>query len=290
MSKNRGDRILLLQKVVSKHFTPIPAPDDRTLLEHLIYACCLEDARYDAADEAFHRLHGSFFDWNEVRVTTVTELCETLHNLPNPSAAAIRVKKNLQSIFETRYSYDLDDLIKMNQGKAIQELEKLSGITRFVLNYTIQNALGGHAIPISNSIMNIFLATEIVSENEAKSGQVPGLERTISKSKGQQFTSCLHQLAVEAHLKPSNKAVRSILKDAGAPEPKKPTAKPTPTPKAAEKTGARAKTTKKAAKTKSATASKSIPVKKSSKKKTSPPKSKPAKKAPVKKTTKRKPR
>ena len=43
-SKNRGDRIQLLQKVVSKHFTPVLAPKDRNILEHLIYACCLEDA------------------------------------------------------------------------------------------------------------------------------------------------------------------------------------------------------------------------------------------------------
>ena len=101
--KNRGDRIQLLNKVVNKHFTPVMAPEDRSVLEHMIYACCLEDAPYDAADEAFHRLQESFFDWNEVRVTTVSELCETLHNLPEPAAAALRIKKNLQSIFETRY-------------------------------------------------------------------------------------------------------------------------------------------------------------------------------------------
>ena len=75
-TKNRGDRIQLLQKVVTKHFTPVPAAEDRSLLEQLIYACCLEDVAYDAADEAFHRLQESFFDWNEVRVTTVSELCE----------------------------------------------------------------------------------------------------------------------------------------------------------------------------------------------------------------------
>lgn len=110
------------------------------MLEHLLYACCLEDAPYDAADEAFHRLQESFFDWNEVRVTTVSELCETLHNLPDPAAAALRIKRNLQSLFETRYSFDIDDMIKMNQGKAVQELEKLAGMTKFVLAYVTQNA------------------------------------------------------------------------------------------------------------------------------------------------------
>ncbi|MEM8735536.1 MAG: hypothetical protein AAGG44_14980, partial [Planctomycetota bacterium] len=132
-TKNRGDRIQLLHKVVTKHFTPVDAPKDRTVLEQLIYACCLEDADYEAAEDAFLRLQESFIDWNEVRVTTITELSESLTSLPDPSAAAVRIKKNLQSMFESRYSFDLDDMIKMNQGKAVQELEKYSAMSKFVL-------------------------------------------------------------------------------------------------------------------------------------------------------------
>ena len=103
-TKNRGDRIQLLHKVVLKHFTPVLASEDRSVLENLIYACCLEDAKYEEADEAFLRLQESFFDWNEIRVTTVSELSESLESLPDPTAAAIRVKQNLQSLFESRYS------------------------------------------------------------------------------------------------------------------------------------------------------------------------------------------
>lgn len=229
-TKNRGDRIQLLQKVVTKHFTPVPAAEDRSLLEQLIYACCLEDVAYDAADEAFHRLQESFFDWNEVRVTTVSELCETLHNLPEPAAAALRIKKNLQSLFETRYSFDIDDMVKLNQGKAIAELEKLAGMTKFVLGYMTQNAIGGHSIPVSKSILQVLLATEIVSPAEAEKGQVPGLERTIPKTKGLAFASCLHQLAVAHATAPGNKETKAIMKEAGAVEPKK-AAPPTATPR-----------------------------------------------------------
>jgi endonuclease-3 len=231
-NKNRGDRIQLLHKVVKKYYKPVAIPEGRAVLEHLIYACCLEDARYESADEAFHRLQESYFDWNEVRVTTVTELAEVLHNLPDPSAAAVRIKKNLQSIFETRYSFEIEDMVKMNQGKAIQELEKLGGISKFVLGYTIQNSLGGHSIPVSDSIMKILIATEIVSEAEAAKGQAPGLERTIAKSKGLEFSSCLHQFAVDCMLQPTSKQIKAMLKEAGAvePAPKKEEPKPAPKP------------------------------------------------------------
>ncbi len=219
-SKNRGDRIQLLQKVVSKHFTPVLAPKDRNILEHLIYACVLEDAPYDVADEAFHRLQECFVDWNEVRVTTVTELVEHFQNLPDAVAAATRVKKNLQSIFETRYSFDIEELAKMNLGKAVAELEKFGGMTNFVLNYVTQNAFGGHAIPVSGNIVKILVATEIMSDSEAEKKQIPSLERTVAKSKGAEFASCLHQFGLLVAGAPGGKNTKAILKEAGAPEKK----------------------------------------------------------------------
>jgi endonuclease III len=246
-TKNRGDRIQLLHKVVTRHFSPVAASEDRTVLEHLLYASCLEDTTYEAADEAFHRLQESFFDWNEVRVTTVSELRETLHNLPDPAAAAMRIKRCLQSLFETRYCFDLEDMIKMNQGKAVQELEKLSGMSRFVLAYVTQNALGGHSIPISDSVMQILLMTEIVSPAEAAKGQTPGLERTISKTKGVEFASCLHQLAVLHARSPQGKQTKAILKEAGATEPKKVAPAPA-APKPAAKVTAKSEAPEKAGK------------------------------------------
>ncbi len=290
-TKNRGDRIQLLQKTVAKHFTPVAAPEDRTVLEHLFYACCLEDAPYEAADEAFHRLQESFFDWNEIRVTTLSELRETLHNLPDPTAAAMRIKKNLQSLFETRYSFDLQDMIKMNQGKAVQELEKLAGMTKFVLAYVTQNALGGHAIPVSDSIMKVLLATEIVSEAEAAKGQAPGLERTVPKTKGPDFASGLHQLAWLYADAPNAKQTKAIMKDAGAAEPKK----AAPAKREAKTEAAKSTSTKTPAKkaAKAPAAKKATPAKKSATKKVaakSEPAAKAAKKSTAKKSTKRKPR
>jgi len=70
---NRSAIISKVYKVLKKHYKPT-APPERPALEHLIYACLLENARPDAADEAFAKLKELYFDWNEIRVTTVTEL------------------------------------------------------------------------------------------------------------------------------------------------------------------------------------------------------------------------
>ena len=166
------------------------------MLEHLLYASLLEDAPADLADEGMAKCEQDFFDWNEVRVTTVTELSQVLSRLPDPLKAARRLKSNLQAIFEEFYTFDLDHLKKENLGKAVNKFEKMPGMTPFVLSYTIQHGLGGHSIPVDYSAMVIMLSTEIATQPEAMSGKVPGLERAIPKSKGIEFAGLLHQAAV----------------------------------------------------------------------------------------------
>lgn len=225
-SSNRGDRIQLLQKVLKKHYKPAPAPEGRTVLEHLMFASLVEDAPFDAAEEIFQRLPELYVDHNEVRVTTVTELADSLRNLPDPNAAAARLKKTLQAIFETRYSFDLEDMRKMNQGKAIQEVAKFNGVSRFMLAYVTQHAFGGHTIPVSDSIMHILLMTGVVTLPEAEKHQTPGLERAIPKTKGHEFSSTLHQMAAEYRMGPNGKNIKAILKEVGAEDIKMPQPKP----------------------------------------------------------------
>ena len=90
---NRSALINTTYKVLQEHYQPCQPPADRTLFEHLLYACCLENARPEAADEAYAKLQQTFFDWNEVRVTTVNELAETMSSLPDGTAAAKRLKQ-----------------------------------------------------------------------------------------------------------------------------------------------------------------------------------------------------
>ena len=229
-SSNRGDRIALLQKVLKKHYKPVPPAEGRTVLEHLMFSSLVEDAPFEAAEEIFQRLPELYVDHNEVRVTTVTELADSLRVLPDPTAAAVRLKKTLQAIFETRYSFDLEDMRKMNQGKAIQEVAKFNGVSRYMLAYVTQHAFGGHTIPVSDSIMHILLMTGVVTLPEAEKHQTPGLERAIPKSKGHEFSSTLHQMAAEYRMGPGGKNIKAILKEVGAQDIKMPQPKPAPKP------------------------------------------------------------
>lgn len=210
-ASNRAALITKLQAALKKHYKPLPAGATRPLLEHVLYASLLQDAPAELADEGMAKCEQEFFDWNEVRVTSVTELTQVLSRLPEPAKAAARLKSNLQSIFEEFYTFDLDHLKKENLGRAVAKFEKMPAMTPFVLSYTIQHGLGGHSIPIDYSAMVIMLVTEIATQPEANAGKVPGMERAIPKNKGIEFSGLLHQCAVALNKNPKDKTARTLI-------------------------------------------------------------------------------
>ncbi len=210
-AKARADLILKLHKFVKKEFAIIAPPTNRTVIEHMLYGCCLENSTYEAADEAFAKLQQNFFDWNEVRVTTASELAELTKHLAFPKQAALSIKKTLHGIFECYYQFDLEFLRKENLSKAILQFEKFKGVSPFVVSYVAQHGLGGHSIPLDRSMMLLFYTLGIANEEEATSGHVPSLERTIPKAKGIEFASLVHQLAVAFAAAPFNLKIRDQL-------------------------------------------------------------------------------
>lgn len=210
-AKNRADLITSLHKLVKKEYPVVAPPSNRSVLEHMIYGCCLENSTFEAADEAFAKLQENFFDWNEVRVTTTVELAEVAKSLSYPKEAAVSLKKTLHGVFEHFYQFDLDFLRKENLSKAVQTFQKFKGVSPFVVSYVAQNGLSGHSIPIDRSTMSLFYVLGIVTEDEAAKGRVPGLERTIPKAKGADFFQLTHPLAVAFASSPFNTSIREKL-------------------------------------------------------------------------------
>ena len=212
-AKNRADLITKLYKFVKKEYEVILPPSNRSVLEHMIYGCCLENSKFEAADDAIAKLQENFFDWNEVRVTTVAELAEVSKALSSPQQAGVSLKKTLHGVFEHYFQFDLDFLRKENLSKAVLTFQKFNGVSPFVVAYSAQNGLGGHSIPLDRAMLNLFYVLGIITEDEATKGRVPGLERTIAKAKGVEFFVLTHQLAVAFDSVPFSTAVREkILK------------------------------------------------------------------------------
>lgn len=294
MSTDRAALLSKTHKILKKHYKPVAPHSSYSILEHMLFACCLEGAKYEAAEEGYAILQQKYFDWNEVRVTAIGELAEVLTAVPDASAAAKRVRGVLQSMFEQHYTFDLEFLRKQNQGKTVKELSAHRRITPFVVNYLVQCGLGGHSIPLNEGAFEVLYVLGAISQKDKDSGKAPGLERAISKKHGIEFGSLLHQLAVDYAASRHSTRVRAILQEI-APDckdrlPKRGAKKVKAEVKKAAKLAkeAEAKESKKSATTKDAkkTTDKKAPAKKAAKK-ASATKKAPTKKAPTKKAAKK---
>jgi endonuclease-3 len=244
-------------KVLRRHYKPVAPVKDRSLLEHLLFACLLEDSPHESAEQVFSTLKRDYFDWNEVRVSTIRELTEVLKPLVSPADASARLKQTLHSVFESVYQFDIETLKKQNIGQAVKQLEKYNGTTPFVVSYVTQMALGGHSIPLNRGTLIALFTVGVISNDEMAKGVVPGLERAVSKSKGVEIGSLLHQLGVEVGRNPYGPTARKLMLEINphckdrlpkrhvpqppAPEPPKEQPKPAKTADAKRKKGTEAK-------------------------------------------------
>ena len=208
---NRIDKIKLLFKALQKRYKHVPKHAERGLLESLMFAACLENASFDAAESAYSVLEHHYIDWNELRVSTPQEIGDTLHMLPQPVEAGERIKKTLQWIFETTYMFDLEDYRKKTIGQMTEYLDSIPSCTPFMTNYLIQIGLGGHLIPFDEGALRIMRRLDLTKVNNGNE-EVSGIERAVTKNKGVEFATLMHLIGVEFFDKQDDAELLTLLK------------------------------------------------------------------------------
>ena len=206
----RNQLVPKLHKALKSHYKPFATDTTRDLLDQVLFACCLENAPVDVAEKAFARLKQAYADPNEVRVTTVAELAETLHDLPDPSRAALSLRRALQGVFESTYTFSLDHARKHSLAHGLKVLEGLHGVPPFAVHYVASTALGGHLIPLDRGALAALWLCGLITQQEYDSGKVAGLERIIPKKAGGEFTTLLHQFGLDVLTNLHGNTVRKI--------------------------------------------------------------------------------
>ena len=208
---NRPQLVAKLQKALKSAYKPVPANTGRSVLEQVLFACCLENAHYAAAEKAFETLMNGYFDLNEVRVTTVAELAESVAGLPDPARAALSLRRVLQGVFESTYAFSLDHVKKHSLAHGIKTLENLHGIPPFVVSYIASTTLGGHVIPLDRGALAGLYLCGIISQEEYDAGTVPGLDRLIPKRDGLEFSSLMHQFGADCVISLHGATVKKVV-------------------------------------------------------------------------------
>ena len=188
-----------LIKLLKKEFGGLPKREQLPVLEAMVFSVCLENSSYESADAAFGRLKGDFFDWNEVRVSTISELEPVFEGVHEPEWCAMRVRYLLYYVFDHQFSYDFDGIKKKSFDLAFKQVSKIKHLTSFCRNYMLQKCLGTHVIPVDDKMVRtaIWLGLVPVGADEDSGAEL--LKGFIRKADAPEFIWLLKSLSVSKH-------------------------------------------------------------------------------------------
>ncbi len=165
-----------------------------SVLKAVVYGICHEDTTRENANQALSRFKDGYFDWNEVRVSDIDEIRESLAGIPDPEERAKRIRKFLRQLFNRTYGFNLDALVKKPLKEALKVLQTYEAFASdYVTATVIQQALGGHAIPVDHETHR---ALERLGITEATIPELRAvLERAVPKNRGAEFLDLIEDLA-----------------------------------------------------------------------------------------------
>lgn len=182
----------LLHKDYGKHVPQFSMP----VLETMLFAACLENNSWDATEQGYDRLNKMYYDLNEIRVSSVAEIEETL-NSQQGDWSGLRIRSILRFVFETTYTYDYEKLKRLTQESGQKRLKKIDNMSPFIRNFTVQHCLGGYLVPLDEVSTRAAIHLGIVppGSNEEQAGEF--LKQGLKKADTFGFMYALRCLAAD---------------------------------------------------------------------------------------------
>jgi endonuclease III len=169
----------------------------RPVLQQFIYGLCRESATREQADEAYRYLCEKFFDWNEVRVSSLRELEDAFDGMSDTEARAQRLIAFLQEVFEIHFSYELDKMAKEGLKQAAKKLSRYQAANDYLVSWVVQRSLGGHAIPVDAPTLRCASRLGLLEGEPEEAEARASLEHLIPKAKNALFTDAISSVAGE---------------------------------------------------------------------------------------------
>jgi endonuclease-3 len=198
-----SDRAAILKKLlpaIKKQYKVVVPKHDRPVLETMLFAICLEDVSVDEAERAFERMGKEFPDLNEIRVSSISEIERAFADLPRSEWRAFHVRSVLQYVFEKSFAFEFEGLRKKTLELAQKQLAKITHLSNFVRNYTLQSVIGAHQIPIDDAMARALIWLGLVPPNQDPEQMGETLKAVVRKSEVPQFCFSLRCLATDKSL------------------------------------------------------------------------------------------
>ncbi len=199
-----SDKQAVCRKVVAvlkKRYKGTAPKSNRPVLETLLYAACLENTTHDRADAAYESLISSFFDLNEIRVSSITELQEALGDIPQAEWRALWIRSILQYVFETNYEYQFEKIRRKTLELAARQLGRIPNLTSFARDYTLQHTMGAFVVPMDDHMTATAVWLGFVPAGSGNEAAAEAMKSAVRKADAEPMCYLLRQLANDVKLK-----------------------------------------------------------------------------------------
>ena len=193
-SKDYSQKIQKLYRTLSHKYPKVQIVSHDKVIDAVVYAIISAEMSEKVTDSIIRKFTEYFVDWNDLRVSRTEEIIEVIGK-DNSVAVSIAsaLTTVLNGIFNQFHQVSLEALKKIGKRPARQALEKIEGVSRFVVDYCMLTALGGHAIPLTENMMNYLKSNDLVNP-DADQQQVEGfLAKQISAKNGYDFYALIRQ-------------------------------------------------------------------------------------------------
>ncbi len=248
-SKEYGKKIAKLYRSLKQKHSKVKKRTFDDPAKAIVYAIVSENMRKLVAKSVIKKMEAHFVNLNDLRVSRDGEICDVIDIAgKNGKKIALKLTEFLGAIFVKYDTVNLEEIKEIGKRQARKDLEGLGILSRFAISYCFLTSLGGHAIPLTEEMIDYLRDSELVHP-DASNGDIEGfLERQISAANGYEFYTFVREQSEKSRKKKPKPAMSQ------------PASKETSTKKTAKSQPASKKTsekkTKKVAKKKSKKASK----------------------------------
>jgi len=206
-SKDYSQKIQKLYRSLSRKYPKVQKVSHETVIDSIIYAVISAEMSEKTTDSVIKKFADYFVDWNDLRVSRSEEIVEVLGKDNHVTTdIASTITRILNGIFNEYHKVSLEALKKIGKRPAKQALEKIDGMSHFVVDYCLLTALGGHAIPLTDKMIKYLKTNELVNP-DADEQQIGGfLAKQISAKSGYEFYAILRHESESAKAKKETKA------------------------------------------------------------------------------------
>jgi endonuclease III len=163
-------------------------------VEALIFGILSEAMPDNRAKHVYTAMQKGFVDWNDLRVSRLEEISETLgEDVQMGERLTSNITSSLNHVFRGHDTVSLEMLREMGKRQARKFLGDMPGVSRFVADYVMLTSLGAHSIPLTAKMQD-YLKNAGLVEASATEDEIEGfLERQISASNAFQFYATLRK-------------------------------------------------------------------------------------------------